>query len=690
MHIGTQIAAPEGWKEMFKGVTYHFLKSDAKRGRVLLVLFQTIKTWREPSKSKNTTKKNHYSATLLVMSRHDFEEGLSSENIVQLEKQNKLPPWLQQLEGKDLVKRDNSRANPKFLHSARVEDRFLQIAPTVRDFESVLAADDPEKEINRRAKLCVPVQNESRYRLWVLTYLCFGRDMWMLLPPFHVIGHWDRCKYPERKFGAPSLAFGRNYGNGSSKELTKTCVESYRKRAKLGNYMTSIYHDTMTEDFHCKVLTAPSGMKYYVQPEGKPFPTFGQFTYRVKQAIGIDQIQKTLYGAVRHRSKIAASKGAFSEEVSNLMEIVEADGYYTEERPQGYIEGSSLPPLCVVTSRDLLSGKKLGIGFSFGSERSEAYRMMLFCMAVPKDYFCGLWGIPFVPGEWSNEGLPPHFSIDRGPGARKDLIEEFEKRFPIKGLAPSWMGQSKATVESSHPKDMHIDGQPTYIQSELTPVKLAKREIMRLILFNNTANMEGRIDPDSDLIYVVPSPNGYWEYYDKIFRNDASPISIADAVRMFLTPVEFSLKDNGVWLDQRWFDSDELRTTGILERVARSGKDGSKINGYMMDLNLRQVWVEVDGKIIQVNAKLRIRGDEETLDMSFEELKQWGEERRKVQSEFRTHQQAATSDIHDRFKENTGKSWDNGKRRSGKPTRDATQRQEEAEVKQGTSKRKAA
>lgn len=677
MNIGTQIIAPEGWHHIPKGIKFHFLRSDAKRGRVLLAQFETDEKFK--------IRKSH----LVVMSRTIFEQGARSGNIIPSEYQSLLPPWLKTLEGVDLSQIDRFRPNAKNLHSSRVEDRFLHIAPTVRDFESILSAKNPAAEINRRAALCSPPQNETRFRHWVLTYLCFGQDIWTLLPPFHLSGHWDRNDHPDKKYGAPSIAYGTHYGNGSSKELGDLCVKYFLKRAKLGKQMTEIYSEAMTEDFHCRSAVSPSGMLWYISPDGKPFPTYWQFKYRVQLAIGIEDIQKTLYGAVRHRTKIAASKGSFSEEVANLMERIEADGYYTKERPRGYIEGTSLPPLCVVTSRDVLSGLKLGIGFSFGAEHSTAYRMMLFCMAVPKDYFCKLFGISFIPGEWVNEGLPGHFGIDRGPGAKKNLIEEVEKRFPIRDLAPSWSGQSKATVESSHPRDLKIEGQPTYLKSDFTPVELAKREIMKLMRFNHAADMEDRFEPDSELALVYPSPAGRWDHYDKLFRNDGQPMSIDEAVRTFLTPMEFSLRDDGVWLDQRKFFSGELQATGIQERVARSGELGTKINGYVLDMCLRHVWVEFEGYLFLLEAKLRIRGDEKTLYISLEEFNQWKEVRRKVGSAFNIHQHAISSEYVYRFKEDTGKPWDSAKRRSGKPKHDATAQQEEAEARQATSARKA-
>lgn len=679
MRVGTQIVAPEGWANMPKDVVFHFICSDSRSKRVSLAHFTVKKNLSDPK------------VRILTMERQKFEEGASSDKIVPLEQQSLLPPWLAPLAEIDLSQIDQLRySGAKIPHQERVENRYLHIAPVLKDLRTIFSAEDPEAEINRRALACRPPQHESRFRLWFVTYVCFGYDIWTLLPPFHLIGHWSRFAYPDTKFGAPSIAYGKDYGNGCTAKMAKQCEKSYLKRAKLGKHMTGIYEEAMIHDFHCEVVALPSGMKIYSHPTGEPFPTYWQFRYRVLQAIGLDDVQKTLYGAARHRNRIAASLGRFTEEITNLTERIEADGRYLKERPCGYIEGTSLPPLCVVESRDLLSGKKLGIGFAFGKERSTAYRMMLFCMSVPKEFFCMLFGVPFNKCEWINEGLPPHFAIDRGPGARKNLIEELERRFPIRDMSPSWSGQSKATVESGHTKNVALEGEPTFVQSNLTPVELAKREIIRLIKFNNTANMEDRFDPDSELAFVPPTPLGLWSHYDKLFRNDAQPMRIDEAVRTFLTPTQFSVEEDGVYLDARRFYSDELRESGVLDGKTAGDGIKTKIDGYVLDMCVRHVWVEFKGKLLLLEAKLRIRGDEETLYVSLAELNQWSEQRRKSQSALSVHKHAASSEYQQRFEMDTGKSWDGGKRQTGKPKNDAAARQEAQEAQpMGTPRRDA-
>lgn len=671
MKVGTKLTAPQGWGSLPMGLEVHFLKSNHQKRRVLFVHFEV--------KEKGAAK-----AILMSMPRLQFEEGVTLNKIVPCPEQSTLPPWLAELEGVDLSQIDTYRTkNAKTSHHDRVNERYLFIASAVNDFEVIMNADEPQKEINRRARLCTPPQNECRFRLWLLTYLCFGRNIWTLLPPFHKIGHWDRMQHSETKFGAPSKAFGRNYGNGKSAELVKKCIKSYLKRATLGKPMITIYHEAMTYDFNCHFVTQKNGMKVYISADSSPFPTYDQFRYQIQKEIGVENVQKQLYGEVRHRTRMAASKGRFSEEIVNLMERVEADAYYMSENPIGFIDKTTLPPLCIVTGRENLSGCMVGIGFSFGRERGVAYRMMLFSMAVPKVYFCNLFGIKISPNEWMNEGLPAHFGIDRGPGARKDLIKTLEQRFPIGDMAPSWSGQSKATVESSHPRDVKIEGQPTYVNSNLNVIELARREIMRLIAFNNSANMEDRIDPDSALANVIPSPNGLWQFYDRLYRNDAQPISIDDAVRCFLSPVEFSVKEDGVYLKSRRFYCQALRDTGLLDLGGTT-----KVQGYMLDMCVRYVWIEFNDRLIETPAMLRIRGDEDTLYMSIADLDQWNEIRKKTLSAFRVHQQATKSEMMQRYKDATGKEFNSGRRLPGKPKKNAASKSETREVLHSASSHK--
>jgi len=676
MLIGTRIVAPHGLGSLPKDVPYHFLTNNAISGRVLLVRFE----WR----GKGTPF-----AQLISLDRLEFETAATQGEILPTKQQPTLPPWLESLAGENLGLRDVERHRGKKLHSERIEQRLSVIAQAIDEIPEILAANDVAKALNRYARKANPPQHETRFRLWVLTYLCFGRNYWSLLPPFHLAGKWDRQRLAPKKMGAPSKAYGKRYGYGMSQEMAERCEAAYIDLLGPGKAMSKIYEEAMRDKFGCVSITQPSGMMVYSHPQGMPFPTLRQFRYEIGKRLGIETIQKSRYGSARHRSRLAPAIGNYSGDVSNLMEKVESDGYFTTERPKGYLEGSLLEPLCVVTSRDLLSGMLLGIGFSFGAEHGAAYRMMLFSMAVPKDYFCRLWGLRLGPGEWPSQGLPPHYKVDRGPGSNLNLVDEAAKPI-IRNLVESWSGQSKATIESSHPRDVKLDGQPTYFECNYTPVGLCRREITRLLKYNHTADMSTRMEIDPELVFVPPMPQAIWNHYDSRFRNSAIPISLDDAVRAFLTPVKLKASKNGVFLDGRRYDSKDLRESRMLERIARAGPKEEAVQGYMMDLCVRHVWIEVDRQILLLDAQLKIREDEELLYISCTELEQWQEARAQVASAMSVHIPAATTNFIGRFESQTGQKWQEGKRRHGRPKKDASSRQEVLEVQQHTAKRKSA
>ncbi|MGT2472777.1 hypothetical protein [Paraburkholderia terrae] len=475
-----------------------------------------------------------------------------------------------------------------------------------------------------------------------------------------------------------------------TREMSEMCVDCYKKFGALGKTMTHIYADAMTRVFGCIFIKGRFGGKQFYHPQGKPFPSVRQFRYAVEEVFGVETIQKNRYGSVRHRRSLAPSRGRFSQDVGYLLEKVEFDGYFSNERPRGYLEGSPLQPLCVVDARDLLSGEKCGIGFSLDSERATAYRMALFCMAVPKDYFCRLFGIELEAGTWDSEGLPPHYKVDRGAGASESLISSDAALSPIRNITPAYSGQSKATSESSHPRKCKSEGEPHYIASNLTPIELARREIHALIRYNNTANMSARMPMDRELVHVLPTPNELWKHYAARLRNSGLPMSISDAVRTFLTPVPMVARKDGVYLDDRKYDSNDLRASGLLNRVARSPKGDVVIDGYILDLCIRHVWVEVDHEILQLDAQLPIRDEEELLYVSIAELAQWQEVRAEVSSAFRVHSVTAYAESLQRFQTETGKSWDSGTRKPGRAKKTETARQEAREANQHTSKRKSA
>lgn len=670
VHVGSQLTAPEGFHGLEKSTVYHFLRSDAKRDRVLLVRF--------------VVADERPQAWLAVINRAFFEGALLGGQIIASEKQAKRPPWLESLGGVSLSQRDQQRSGAKISHQERVNKRYDLIKPLLGRFDEILGAADPEREINRFARACEPKQCESRIRLWFYTMLCFGNDTWNLMPPFHNIGKWDRQAHAGQKFGRPSPN-GALHGFACDQAMIEKIRASYLKFCGLGVYMREIYSRAMIETFGCRVRTDSRGQKSYWHPEGRPYPSFDQYCYHVIGKFGRDQVSRTLYGDTRVRTRLAASAGKYSAAVANLLEQIEADGYYLKETPRGLIEGSSLPPLCVVRSRDLASGRCVGIGFAFGRENSTAYRMMLFSMAIGLKRFGALFGLDVADEDGASIGLPRLPIVDRGPGAKQNLAQNYEKLFPIREMAPSYSGQSKATVESSHPRSMKTEGAPSYIQSDLDPVELAKREIERLIRDNQATDASDRMTPE--MYAIPPSPNAVWNYLDQRGRVDAQSVAFDEAVRAFLTPIEVTARNDGVYFNEMRFDSPALRETGVIDRVARS--QVATIQGYVLDLCVRHLWLEIEGYIIQVDAQMPLRDDDRQLYLSLPELVALAKTKRAVHRQFQEHQLAATSEYQLRTAEAIGRKPNSGRRQPGCPkTKTIAARQETADLAAYTSKAK--
>jgi len=311
-HVGVQFVAPKGFEQMEAGRAHHFLRSDAKRERVLLLYF----VQRPMVNTKKAKKPKRWTPlpipVLIGVRRALFEHGLVEGLIVKADEQQMLPPWLSGLKGKDLIGYDMSqrvvRDSSSFRsHQDRVDRVLASVWPLIQHFDEVLGAVDPAKAINAHARACVPPKNESRMRLWFFTYLVFGFQRSALHYPIHKIGLWDRSE-KLHKLGRPSLTKGAQSGfNSSDPAMIGNILKGYRKFSGLGVRMSTIYRQTMLKVFRCKEALGPRGYKHFVQPDGLPFPTCRQFSYRVIEHFTISEVQKIMFGTERARNRLAPS-----------------------------------------------------------------------------------------------------------------------------------------------------------------------------------------------------------------------------------------------------------------------------------------------------------------------------------------------------------------------------------------------
>lgn len=300
IRIGTQLLAPEGFQQLYKDATYHFLCSHAASERVLLIDFKQRPP--KPRARKNGEVKVETPlpiVNLTVIRRSQFEFAVQEKMIVPASGQSTLPPWLKDLEGLNLAMIDHERSSCKKRHSERIDRQIEFIYPMVMKHNEIFGDQDPCRRLNEHARACVPPQNETRIRLWFFVYLLFGRNRYALHYPIHRIGHWNRdVEQPTNKRGRPSLSRGKNQGFNVDAAMRERILKAYRRFRGLGITKPEIYSKAMIKEFGCQVRMDARGMNYYLHPAGESFPSFGQFDYQVEEAFGSEQVQRDRLGGM--------------------------------------------------------------------------------------------------------------------------------------------------------------------------------------------------------------------------------------------------------------------------------------------------------------------------------------------------------------------------------------------------------
>lgn len=682
--LGRQLEAPEGFGPLEKGVTYHFLRSSWTTSRVLLIHF-TIRPPKEVTHKSERRPKKRVTPTplpvLTALERDKFEAAILSKKIRHCEIQHTLPPWLRGLEGKNWLQLDGLRSGYVKSHADRIENKVEFIYPLIRRVNEILDVADPDLVLNVRARSCLPKQNETRLRLWFYTYMLFGMNRQALQYPTHRIGRWARdANTPQTKRGRPHKYLGKEHGFNTSQEMKAKIHRGWRREAGLGIRMTKIYTNVMSKDFGCSTRWITEGRQrrqIVWHPQGKPFPAKGAFVYHVLKEFGADKVQLAMYGYVRVRSKLLPPMGPYTEYVWQLMQVTERDAYSVGDLARGLIEGNPLPPLYVVRLRDTTSGLITGIGFSQGGERASAYRMALFCEAIPKTKFCHLFGIAVEDWRWPSQGNSPRNIQDRGAGCTQDAFSRIAYYEPVvKESPPSHAGQSKAVIESSNPKMMTNDEAPGYIASGMRTFELVRREIFGVLKDNDTFHVRSRVPPDLADKISRPTPLGVWVALDELGRNDAVDMTFEDAVRAYLSKAKATLSADGVAFHGMHYRSDALDAVNGRRMV--SGKQTIDVEVYVLDACVRHIWIDLHGQLIELDLQVAVPVANEVLYMSLEELKQFEEFVKRQDSFHDEHRTAVTMEIYELFKQATGLDWDAGTRKSGQPKRGGPDAKREA------------
>lgn len=674
MYIGVQLQTLEGWGSFKKDTRYYLAgnRQDVIDGvtvsTVLIVWFsQSSSNWQK------------WRVNTMILPRSDLEKALTTTppNLIKASRQFNLPPWLEEVDSTNfdtveerrqaVLARSTSTGQKKSRsYRLQVEERLIKIAPVLEIAQEILQSPDPLRAINEAVK-SDPTCHPHRAQTWFFAYVLHGQSEWALKQPTHKNGTWKRGaeNHKDKKFGRPSLA-GTCFG-WSSVDIRAQIVDCYVRYSDLGKTMLSIHRKSLREDFGCVTVVDGNGCDTWIHPNNKPFPSYGQFRYVVVQELGLEYVQTQVYGHARMKLKAEVNIENQTGQYASILEDLQVDAYYISERPKSVNSDEATEPLVVAEGVCVTTGAVVGLGFSLGAENGEAYRSLLFCMAVPKDYIARLYGIPPEKLNWSMRGLSPAFTSDRGPAGHRKIVDRLEQQFPIKTIAPSYDGQAKAAVETTHPKNVQLEGQPSYVVSNLNVMQMIKREVLRAAAKNHSKDISARLSNQAIQDFVkegrLATPHHYWQYLSERLRTCARELNIEEAVRAFWTSCKLPVDKDGVRFRHRHFTSHALKKSSLMKQVGLVRN--LEVQAYTLSLVVRTVWVEIGGELIELEAASRVRvGDEDQL-ITLSEYEATAKMLASLKSRTRTSAQAAINRAEVVCKEITGVSWDAGTRKIG-------------------------
>lgn len=651
MNIGAPLQAPQGFQGLQSGETYYYLHSSQNSARVRLVLF--------------VEEKSSIKTHVISLARVDFESALGSGELLELKVGESYPFWLEGVWGKKLSYLEKQRGKKNKTLAEVIDLRYLAISELVENWGYVIACDSPDAMINLHARKNIPQQNESRLRLWFYSYIIFGRNKFALLPRLHRIGKWDRDSLSgNKKLGRPSKK-DPNSGFPATPEMKDKILKGYVRHKKAGISWATLYGEVITNEFKCKRIKRNGGLEF-ISPDGTPFPSIRQFTYWLKRITESRSVSLEKLGKKRTRAK-SGDIGSFSEKLINVNQKAEFDGYYLMESPSGVLEQSAQEPFCVVRAVCGLSGMLTGIGFSDGKENIAAYHMALFSMAVDKVKFCELFGITIGETEWPCVGLPGNVVFDRGPGSHLKVEDQVNWLGHFE-LPPSYDGQGKATIESSHPRDKKVADVPGFTHSAHNFVELSRREILQVLIDNKSSVASSRMTEEMIHAQFQPTPENIWVFLDDRGRNSSSSMPFDEAVRQFLVRHPATIRNSGVYLYGRKYNSPELVAEGVYDFVARNGDIPVQV--YVLTMCVRHIWLEYQGNLIELSAVIRSSDAPGAQDISIYDLQELNKIRLDGLNDLHKSIPAVQQEYRTRFKDTVGKDWSAGKRVSGTKPKD--------------------
>jgi len=677
MYFGIQLEAPVGFEGFLKGKRYYYL-GDCSTSNVRLAWFH-----KEPTQ---------WRVYLITLSRQEFEVYLLCDRpkLKVAAIQYSLPEWLKDDEGINFEAIERYRpGKPQRTYKYQAESRLLPLSEALINEDEILASPDPIRKLNDFAYKLNKSVHPHRFCLWFFAFILHGHNIWALKKA-RGSGNWDRSseKHKNKKYGLKSNDEQTCF-NSPSAPFANKFITSYLKRCGPGVNMMSIYIEAMIEDFGYVVAKDVRGNLTFIHPSGGSAYSYGQFRYRVVQGLSLEAVQETRYGAARIRRTKIIETGNYSSQYSRLMEGFEVDAYYCSDYPKSMFSEKPSDRLAVAVGVCGKSGYRAGFGFSIGNENQEAYRAMLFCCVAPRHYIEKIYGLPEgILSDYLALGFPPNFRSDRGPAGYGKLVDELMFKFPIKSVVPSYTPQSKAQIESGHPKDVIQDGAPSYIISDLTLPQMIKREILLCRAQTLSSDISDRLSDqeidDFEQDHLPSNPYSFAKYLMIRGATAARSMSLEDAVRLLWTPIKLTVDRKGVKYRHHYFTSDAFKASGIEKLFGPL--PSIELDGYHLSAVFLSCWVEVKGKLFQVEYASRSRQDLEDLLVSKSQVDDTADKLKSIRARTRRVGVVAKADSQKKFMEATGKKWSAGSRVQGVAKRTSGTEAVEVSIVKGKSR----
>jgi hypothetical protein len=677
--FGAQIYAPKPF-DSFRAMVRYYYAGDTDDGRVHLAWFSEEKHGRK--------------VRLITLQRSVFEAYLTAgEEMLELfEVQLELPEWLTEDQGINFQLIEGNRLkNPKRTIKEQCDDRLLTISVAVERQNEILASADPLAMLNKLARDKSAKVHPHRFQVWFYAYVLHDEELWALKRARGDTGKWDRTNesHGDSKFGMPS-SDDDNCFNSPSWRAHEAMRKFYLSKCDAGISMRSIWIGFLTEKCKCKVVNDKKGQLTFTRSDGGAIFSYGQFRNCIVERFGLDAVQKAKYGAPRIRLKKTTNDGDYSSQYARILEGFEVDAYFCPDRPKQILFDGPADLLVVAVGVDPKTSSKTGVGFSIGAENGEAYRAALFCSVVPRAYTERMYGIPkgHLDG-WHVLGYPANFRSDRGPAGHRGLVKDLQAKFPIQSVVPSSEPMSKATTEGGHPRHTKLEGTPTYVVSDLNVVQMIRRELYKARLATFKQNIASKLSDQEIVDFqregLSATPHDYAGYLLRRLATAGRSMTIERAVRAFWTPTEFKICADGVRHRQRIFTSKEYMDSDVRKKLGTREID---VSGYCLSAVFAIVWVELDGRLVEVSAKSKSRQDQEDYIMPKDEVEKVDAMRGKVEARTRRTGAAAESQSHIQFEESNNVKWSAGTRRSGTPKRSEGMAAQETAVIRGKDPRR--